>query len=65
MSDPEPKDVTLTTLHEDLKDGLDVRLREQHLELQQALRGMATLEILGLVFNPFNRTLQPMRMHFM
>lgn len=24
--------------------------------------GVVTLEILGLVFNPFNRTLQPMRM---
>lgn len=28
----------------------------------QALLGVVTLEILGLVFNPFNRTLQPMRM---
>jgi predicted aspartyl protease len=27
-----------------------------------ALLGVVTLEILGLVFNPFNRTLQPMRM---
>jgi clan AA aspartic protease len=28
----------------------------------QALLGVVTLEILGLVFNPFDRTLQPMRM---
>jgi clan AA aspartic protease len=28
----------------------------------QALLGVVTLEILGLVFNPFSRTLQPMRM---
>lgn len=28
----------------------------------QALLGVVTLEILGLVFNPFTRTLQPMRM---
>ena len=28
----------------------------------QALLGAVTLEILGLLFNPFNRTLQPMRM---
>lgn len=28
----------------------------------QALLGVVTLEELGLVFNPFNRTLQPMRM---
>ncbi len=27
----------------------------------QALLGVVTLEILGLVFNPFNRTLQPIR----
>lgn len=27
-----------------------------------ALLGVITLEILGLVFNPFKRTLQPMRM---
>lgn len=29
---------------------------------EEALLGVVTLEILGLVFNPFNRTLQPMRM---
>jgi predicted aspartyl protease len=28
----------------------------------QALPGVVTLEILGLVFNPFDRILQPMRM---
>lgn len=28
----------------------------------QALLGVVTLEILGLVFNPFDRTLQPMHM---
>lgn len=28
----------------------------------EALLGSVTLEILGLVLNPFNRTLQPMRM---
>jgi len=28
----------------------------------EALLGVVTLEILGLTFNPFNRTLQPMRM---
>ena len=28
----------------------------------EALLGVVTLEMLGLVFNPFNRTLQPMRM---
>jgi len=28
----------------------------------QALLGVVTLEILGLVLNPFDRTLQPMRM---
>jgi clan AA aspartic protease len=28
----------------------------------QALLGVVTLEILGLVFNPFDRTLNPMRM---
>lgn len=28
----------------------------------EALLGIVTLEILGLVFNPFSRTLQPMRM---
>jgi predicted aspartyl protease len=28
----------------------------------QALLGVVTLEILGLVLNPFNRTLQPMRL---
>jgi clan AA aspartic protease len=31
-------------------------------ENDQALLGVVTLEILGLVFNPFNRTLHPMRM---
>jgi clan AA aspartic protease len=31
-------------------------------ESDQALLGVVTLEILGLVFNPFERTLQPMRM---
>ena len=31
-------------------------------EADQALLGVVTLEILGLVFNPFDRTLQPMRM---
>ena len=28
----------------------------------EALLGVVTLEVLGLVLNPFNRTLQPMRM---
>jgi predicted aspartyl protease len=28
----------------------------------QALLGVVTLEILGLILNPFKRTLQPMRM---
>lgn len=28
----------------------------------EALLGVVTLEILGVVFNPFNRTLQPMHM---
>ena len=28
----------------------------------QALLGVVTLEVLGLVFNPFDRSLQPMRM---
>lgn len=28
----------------------------------EALLGVVTLEIVGLVFNPFNRTLQPMNM---
>lgn len=28
----------------------------------EALLGVVTLEILGLVFNPFKRTLEPMRM---
>jgi hypothetical protein len=28
----------------------------------QALLGVVTLDILGLVFNPFDRTLRPMRM---
>jgi clan AA aspartic protease len=31
-------------------------------EGDEALLGVVTLEILGLVFNPFNRTLQPMRL---
>ncbi len=31
-------------------------------ESDEALLGVVTLEILGLVFNPFDRTLQPMRM---
>ncbi|MBI3358775.1 MAG: aspartyl protease family protein [Nitrospirae bacterium] len=31
-------------------------------ESDEALLGVVTLEILGLVFNPFNRTLHPMRM---
>lgn len=31
-------------------------------EFDEALLGFVTLEILGLVLNPFNRTLQPMRM---
>jgi clan AA aspartic protease len=31
-------------------------------ENDQALLGVVTLEILGLVFNPFDRTLHPMRM---
>jgi clan AA aspartic protease len=31
-------------------------------EGDQALLGVVTLEILGLVFNPFNRTLSPMQM---
>lgn len=31
-------------------------------EGDEALLGIVTLEIFGLVFNPFNRTLQPMRM---
>ena len=29
----------------------------------EALIGVVTLEIRGLVFNPFSRTLQQMRMH--
>jgi len=32
-------------------------------EGDEPLLGVVTLEILGLVLNPFNRTLQPMRMH--
>jgi len=31
-------------------------------EGDESLLGVVTLEILGLVFNPFNRTLRPMRM---
>ena len=31
-------------------------------EADEALLGVVTLEILGLVFNPFDRTLRPMRM---
>ena len=31
-------------------------------EGDEALLGVVTLEILGLVFNPFSRTLHPMRM---
>lgn len=31
-------------------------------ESDEALLGVVTLEILGLVFNPFSRTLQPMKM---
>lgn len=31
-------------------------------ESDEALLGVITLEELGLVFNPFNRTLQPMKM---
>ena len=31
-------------------------------ERDEALLGVVTLEILGLVFNPFDRTLNPMRM---
>ncbi len=31
----------------------------------EGLLGLVTLEILGLVLNPFNRTLQPMRMFLM
>lgn len=31
-------------------------------EGDEALLGVVTLEILGLVFNPFNRTLHPMHM---
>ena len=31
-------------------------------ESDEALLGVVTLEILGLIFNPFNRTLQPMKM---
>ena len=31
----------------------------------EALLGVVTLGVLGLVFNPFNRTLQPMRMLLM
>jgi clan AA aspartic protease len=31
-------------------------------EKDEALLGVVTLEILGLVFNPFDRTLRPMRM---
>jgi clan AA aspartic protease len=31
-------------------------------EGDEALLGVVTMEILGLVFNPFNRTLQPMHM---
>lgn len=31
-------------------------------ETDEPLLGVVTLEILGLVLNPFNRTLQPMRM---
>jgi clan AA aspartic protease len=31
-------------------------------ESDQALLGVVTLKILGLVFNPFDRTLSPMRM---
>lgn len=31
-------------------------------EGDEALLGVVTLEILGLVFNPFDRTLHPMRM---
>jgi len=31
-------------------------------DADEALLGVVTLEILGLVFNPFDRTLKPMRM---
>ena len=31
-------------------------------EGDEALLGVVTLEILGLILNPFTRTLQPMRM---
>lgn len=31
-------------------------------ESDEALLGVVTLEILGLIFNPFKRTLQPMKM---
>jgi len=31
-------------------------------ESDEALLGIVTLEILGLVFNPFKRTLEPMKM---
>jgi clan AA aspartic protease len=31
-------------------------------ESDEAVLGVVTLEILGLVFNPFNRNLQPMKM---
>jgi len=40
-------------------DGIVIILVE---EGDEALLGVVTLEILGLVFNPFRRTLQPMRM---
>ncbi len=36
--------------------------RLNELNMERASDGAVTLEILGLVLNPFNRTLQPMRM---
>lgn len=43
MTERDPDDVTLYTLHEDLTAGLDLRIREQHFETQQVLHALALI----------------------
>jgi clan AA aspartic protease len=62
LADGTPIDRSVSEAHLKLAQGeahTPVILGE---ESDQALLGVVTLEILGLVFNPFDRTLQPMRM---
>ena len=62
LADGTTIDRSVSECHLQLPEGeahTPVILGEKH---DEAILGIVTLEILGLILNPFNRTLQPMRM---